>query len=263
MTQPVAPLSYHDALAHFRAEAAAVPADQLQICRADPRVVLVNLKLGIKSTLATEEQIAFVQEHLSKIALKPLLDLPNLGRALIMAVSDVVRHAASPGDIQAKIDFIRDPREQLLSLAEVLAQRGKLDKDKVAKVRAGSGKYDMAHDVVILVGMFRESAAKLAGLHPFSDEELGKYLSAGEWLMENITPDGARVEERKKTEAEHTRDQLWTLIVERHAALRKIGFYLHGEEIDRHVPKLLSRVSAAEIAEEAAPPAAPVAPPAG
>ena len=233
-----------------RAAALALPEEEVQICRADPRVVFANLKLGHKGVLGTPALVTSARAHLPKIPMKQVLELPDLGRALVYASGKVVGRVAGPREIEAKLEFIREPREQMLAQAEVLARRGKLDKDAVARVRAGSGKYDSAHDVVTLVGMYTEHQKALAGLHPFTTPELGKYREAGEWLLEVLTPDGARAEpvKRQKPEAERVRDGVWTLIVARHPYLRKIGFYFHGDEVDRLVPRLQSRVAPTAVA---------------
>lgn len=234
-----------------RAAALAIPEDEAQVCRADARVVFANLKLGHKNLLGTPALVAAARAHLPKIPMKQVQELPDLGRALVYVSGKVIGKVAGPREIEAKLEFIREPREQMLSQAELLARRGVLDGNAVARVRAGTGKYDSAHDVVTLVGMFTEHQKKLAGQHPFSAQELGKYRAAGEWLLEVLTPDGARAEpvKRQKPEAERVRDGVWTLIVARHAYLRKIGFYFHADELDAVVPRLQSRVAPSAAAE--------------
>ncbi|MFS8065732.1 MAG: hypothetical protein ACMG6S_05095, partial [Byssovorax sp.] len=66
----------------------------------------------------------------------------------------------------------RPTEKRSASQAEILAQRGHLDKDRVAKIRANSGKYDKAKDGVDLVELYAEKAASLKGLHPFTQAEL-------------------------------------------------------------------------------------------
>ncbi|APR80907.1 Hypothetical protein A7982_06254 [Minicystis rosea] len=244
----------------FLPRAQALSEEEVQICRADARVAFVNLKAGVENVLGSDEQVAFVEKHLPEIPLADVRALPDLGRALIFATGKVVGRVASAREIEAKLAAIREPREQMLDVAEVLAKRGKLDKDRVAKIRAGSGKYDSAHDVVTLVDLFVENATALAGQHPFTAKELDHARVDGEWLLEHLTPEGARVEKAKtKGAAEDVRDRLWTLIVRQHRALRKIGFYLYEDELDRYVPRLQSRVpgAAVELEEEEQPEPAP------
>jgi len=114
----------------------------------------------------------------------------------------------------------------------------------------GSGKFDMATDGVDLVAVYRENRDAIRGMHPFSDEEIEALETNSEWLIEHLTPDGARAEAKKKSPAEDVRDRLWTLMLRRHPHLRKIGYYLHGDDVDLYVPKLQSRVAQAILEEE-------------
>ncbi|WP_437974563.1 hypothetical protein WMF11_39925 [Sorangium sp. So ce295] len=46
------------------------------------------------------------------------------------------------------------------------------------------------------------------------------------------------------------RDRLWTLLVRRHADLRKIGYYFHGDAFEDVTPKLQSRIVKGAVEEE-------------
>ncbi|KYG04614.1 hypothetical protein BE21_45840 [Sorangium cellulosum] len=59
------------------------------------------------------------------------------------------------------------------------------------------------------------------------------------------------VKKKEKTAAEDARDRLWTLLLRRHPALRKVGYYLHGDDFESVTPCLLSRASSAQAVEEA------------
>jgi hypothetical protein len=227
-----------------------VPEASVQICRADVRVAFANIRLGMKAVLGTAEQIALTRKHLPKIPLDEVLELSDIARALVFAVGKVTGRVASPKEIEQKLALISGPREQMLTQAEILAKRGKLDKDRVAKIRAGSGKYDSAHDVVALVDIFTQEAESLKGLHPFTSQELEEARETAEWLLENLTPEGARTEKKKRSPAEEIRDRLWSIVVARHALLRRIGHYFHGDDVDVHVPRLQSRVAQAVLEEE-------------
>jgi hypothetical protein len=155
-----------------------------------------------KDPAAQGARVAFIEEHLPKIPTGRLLSLVNLSRAVVFASLRVVRRPASPEEVQKNIDLISKPREDFLSTAEVLATRGKLDKDQVAAIREGSGKSDMAADVVALVHLYRSRAADVAGKHPFTEEDFEKALIAAEWLLNHLTPEGARA---PKAIPRHTR----------------------------------------------------------
>lgn len=233
--------------------AAKIPEAEVQVSRADPRLVLVNVKRGVAAVLGTKEQAQAVREHLPKISVDKVLELPDIARAFLFASREVVVRVASPKEIERALQEISGLREDLLTQAELFARRGLLDQQRVAQIRAGSGKYDMARDGMELAALFTQHASALKGLHPFKQEEIEKLGRTSEWLLENLTPAGARTEpvKRKRTPAEDARDRLWTLIVTRHADLRKIGYYMHGDDFEQITPRLLARVQSPRVLEEA------------
>lgn len=245
--------TYKESYDHFLPAAMKLADAEVQACRADVPVALANLKLGVKAVCGEAAQVALIEEHLPKISTQELLDLPDLGRALYFIAGKVVSRAVSPGEIERALKEISGPREQMLGQAEILAQRGHLDRDRVAKIRANSGKFDKAKDGVDLVELYAEKAALLKGLHPFTQEEFDKLGKTSEWLLDHLTPDGARKESRQRTTAEDERDRLWTLVLKRHRSLRVVGYYFHGDDFEAITPKLLSRVAQAVLDEEKPP----------
>jgi hypothetical protein len=244
--------SYRQLYDRYLLVAMAIPSQEVEVCRADPRVAFANVRIGVKAVCGTREQQDFVRKHLPEIPLDEVIELPDVARALLFSLGKVVPRRASPKEIEEKVKEISGPREQLLAQAELLAKRGKLDKDRIAQIRSGSGKYDMAKDGIDLVEVFTEAWDSIKGLHPFSREELTRLEEASEWLLENLTAEGARAETREKNKNDEAdvRDRLWTLLVKRYPYVRKIGFYLYDDDLDAHTPKLQSRVSQATLDEE-------------
>ncbi|WP_437775099.1 hypothetical protein [Sorangium sp. So ce1097] len=207
------------------------------------------MKQGVAAACADP---ARVRRALPELPLDDVLALPDLCRALVFASTRVTARPASSREVEAKLKVVAELREPMLSLAETLARRGLLPRDVVAEIRAGSGKYDMASDGMALAHLYDEHADALRGKHPFTREELDQLREASEWLLDNLTPDGARRPAAKQRgEAEAMRDRLWTLLVRRHADLRKIGYYLDGDAFEDVTPKLQSRVVKAAATEEA------------
>ncbi|MGK3983480.1 hypothetical protein WME99_10605 [Sorangium sp. So ce136] len=158
------------------------------------------------------------------------------------------RTGARPGDVSLASEL----REPMLTLAETLAKRGLLPRDVVAEIRAGTGKYDLASDGMALPHLYEEHADALRGKHPFTQEELDQLREASEWLLDTLTPDGARRPAAKQRgEAENVRDRLRTLLVRRYVDLRKIAYYFHGDAFEDVAPKLQSRLSSSAVADEA------------
>jgi hypothetical protein len=195
--------------------------------------------------------IAELREALPKIAMKAVLELEDLARALVVAAGKIVT-PASTGEIDEKLGVVRALREPMLTTAEVLAGRGILPVDIVAKIRQGTGKYDMASDGEGLARLYRDHAAAIAGKHPFTLEELERIRSASEWLLDRLTPAGAPrppAAGKKAFGPEDIRDRFWTLVVKRHSDLRLMGYYRFRDELDLYVPKLQSRTLGASAGE--------------
>ncbi len=107
----------------------------------------------------------------------------------------------------------------------------------------------MAKDGLDLAGLSAEHTAAIVGLHPFSAADIDALRHDSEWLLEHLTPNGARKEHLERSPEALVRDRLWTMILPRHEDLRKIGFYSYGDEFELYVPKLLSRVSQKALEE--------------
>jgi hypothetical protein len=232
----------------LRPEALAFPDRDVELCRADVRIAFANLKQGVAAACADP---AGVRRALPELPLDDVLSLPDLGRALVFASTRVTARPASSREVEAKLKVVAELREPMLSLAETLARRGLLPRDVVVEIRAGSGKYDMASGGMALAHLCEEHADALRGKHPFTREEFELLREASEWLLDNLTLDGARRPAvKQRGEAEAMRDRLWTLLLRRHADLRKIGYYLHGDAFEDVTPKLQSRVVKAAATEE-------------
>ncbi|WP_437760430.1 hypothetical protein [Sorangium sp. So ce1389] len=248
---PTATTTYHACYKRFAPLAAELPDRDVEVCRADVRIAFANVKRGVQAACADPARI---RRALPELPLDDVLALPDLGRALIFAATRVTAKPASSGEIDAKLKIVTELREPMLTLAETLAKRGLLPKDVVAEIRAGTGKYDLASDGMALAHLYQEHADALRGKHPFTQEEFDQLREASEWLLDTLTPEGARRPATKQRgEAENMRDRLWTLLVRRYADLRKIAYYFHGDAFEDVAPKLQSRLSssaAADVAEE-------------
>jgi len=253
------PQSSSELLEKYRAPAIKLkPADVL-VCRADTRIAFANVKQGVESLFGPEgdpgrkERIAAVQEQLPKLnAKKTAKKLPELARALMLAAQQVAP-PVSTGEINEKLVIVGKHREPILTTAEVLAAKGLLPRDEVAKIRAGSGKYDIASDGVALSDLFAAHAAEVKGKHAFTDEDFTEMRDAAEWLLDRLTPTGAKKAPSGKSDAADLRDRLWTLLVTGHSDLRVMGYVMFRDDFDVKVPKLQSQTTEATKELETAP----------
>jgi hypothetical protein len=256
--KPVAaPRTPEQLLVYYLPVAKKLPAAEVQICRANTRIALTNVRFAIRANFGPAEdparpaRIKEVHAALPKIKLKRVLALPNLARALLLAANKATGKPASDGEINERLAVVSSLREPMLTQAETLAGRGIFSKEVVAKIRAGSGKYDMASDGAALVSLYAEHAREAAGKHPFTEEEFAKVREASEWLLERLTPTGAKPRTPvKRPEAEDVRDRLWTLLLKRYTDVRVIAYYFHQEAYEQYAPRLQSRLAEAPAPNE-------------
>jgi hypothetical protein len=117
----------------------------------------------------------------------------------------------------------------------------------------GTGPYDIARDLVDLVGLYREHAAGLRNKIPFTDAWFAEAEAVGTWLMANITPTGApKVSADAADAAALLRDQLWAMLLERDVKLRVVAAVLFEAKAATIVPPLQSRAATASAGSPAA-----------
>ena len=137
-------------------------------------------------------------------------------------------------------------------MAGVVVPRSQTRADVVAGIKAKGGLPAMAAGAVRLCALYTEHAEDVRGMHSFSEKEIHDLGADGEWLLEHLKPGNVRkhAASRAQTPADD-RDRLGELLVRRHAMLRKIGYYFHGENVDAFVPPLLSSARQSVAVEEA------------
>lgn len=234
--------SYDVSFESFRTQALMIPTERVLPFRADVNVVVANIKKGVESLFGPHgdaergARVSALQEALPKLDLKKVLELTDLGRALVAAAERVA--APLVVEINQKLEIVRNLREPLLRTAIVLAGKGLLPKNEVIALQSGTDKIGLANDGVELATMFQANAAKIHGMHPFTPKELSTLRATSEWILERLSPERTSVTRAKRTPAEDLCDRLWTMIVERHSDLRVIAYYQHRDDFESRAPKL-------------------------
>jgi hypothetical protein len=135
-----------------------------------------------------------------------------------------------------------------------------LPRERVAKVREGTGKLDSARDFVALPGLFAEYSDALHGKHPFPADKLDLLATLGGTLVQNVKPSRAHGEVAKRTAEAILRDQFAFLAAERYDHLQVLAAVALGKrKADALLPAL--RSAAALGGPEGAAETAPTAPP--
>jgi len=237
--EPFVTTSSITAFEHFTPMASQVSVDDLEVCRADVELVRVNIGLGVD---AIRPHVDTIERKLPECPLVDVLELPALALALVFSTSKVVR-PASTREIEQRLASVRLGRELALLQLEIFAGLKLIPAEIPAKIRAGQGPLDSARDAVAIVGVFRTHADVVAGKHPFTVAFLDTLATDGDWLIQQLRPRNAKTAPAERDPAAIVRDQLWSLIRERHEHLRQAGAIVFGlRNVDRQIPLLGARV---------------------
>ncbi len=252
------PPSHKKSFESFLPAARQLGKEQVQPLKLDVNLIYANVGQGVSAVLPLLPRLV---AELPMLPVDELTKLPALAEALLYAHAESQRHS-QPGkrqEIDAKLTELLALREPLLLQAEVFAHLGLVPADRVAQIRAGKGLFDAAQDGVALSDLYGEYRDRVAGKHPFTEAQLSRVAELGQGLLQVITPDGARTPVTSAAaQAMEDRDRIYSLLLLRHAALRKAGFYLFGEQVDELVPALGARLGKRRDLD--APEPAPVAP---
>lgn len=237
---------------HFRPLALRVEADDLAHFRYDPQLASHNVRVGLA---AVEPRMDELQRRDAELDPAELLELPSLALALGFAAARVpAPKRASKGEIEAKVTAISRPRELTLRYLEVVdaLEPDLFPPGRIAKIRNGKGRLDMAQDCVQIAAVFHEHAAKLAGRHPFTAEYIAAMAADGAWLLGVLRPGNAKAAPAARTPESIERDRFARLLEERYDKLRTAGVMLFGiRSVDAKVPPLYSGTRATAGEDEA------------
>ncbi len=232
----------------------------------DISLIHPNVRIGLRSITP---HLGHIRAALPTIALDAVLALPSLCAGLLHAHTLVTApRGVTREDLDDRYAKLQEVRLPLLHQAQTFKHLGTFPAERVDKLASGGGMFKHALSGIGLHALFTEYRAQIAQKHPFTDAMLDAVADHGLWLIEHITPAGARAEEPDANDTRDLRNRFWTLITERHALLRRIGYQLFPEEsIDEKVPALQSRLAASartdeDDHEDDAPAAAPDAKPA-
>ncbi|WP_437960810.1 hypothetical protein WME76_14950 [Sorangium sp. So ce119] len=245
------------AFAHFRPLAERVPAADLPVFTGQPLLMRANVRAALD---ALEPHLPAAVSALREPRLKEVFELPALVMALDFSAARVPVATLSAGEIDRMLAEGAPWRELMLSYLEVASHPllGLLPRERVAAVRAGSGKLDKARDFVALPGLFAEFSAALAGKHPFPADRLDLLATLGGALVQQVRPGNAAAAVPKRTEEAILRDRIAALVAERYDHLQVLAAVALGKrKADELLPALRAAVAlgsnGAAAAQEEAP----------
>lgn len=229
-----------EALAEFLEEARSIPQRDVRSLGGDPSLALHNIYVGLEAAAPHETALTDLP---APFDLKAMKSLSRLALGVIYATAQVDR--SSPGTVRKLFKRAVDLRDVMLSAAVSLMKSGVLPEAKVRKIVVGRGMRDMVQDCVDLAQLFRDHAADVKGKTAITKSQIDETAQIGDQLLATLKPARAktRVSDAVKS-AVDTRNRMWTLLVTRHREqLRRAGYWLWLDDVDAHVPPLLSSAS--------------------
>lgn len=215
----------------------------------DITLIAPNLRQGLRSIAPYHDHI---RKTLPGIPLDAVLALQGLSTAILHAHTIVTDPTGVTRDeIAQHYAALQELRVPMLLQAQVFKHRKLVPAARVDVLRDGSGMVRHALQGIGLHALFTEFRVAVEHKHPFTSDEIDAVSERGLWLLDHVTPIGARDEAPEEDESRDLRNRFWTLLVERHALLRRIGYNLFAEdEVDTRIPSLKARVTTARATEE-------------
>lgn len=236
------------AFAHFRPLAESVEVDELPVFTGQPLLMRANI---IAALAAIEPHLPAAVLALREPRLREVFELPALVMALDFASARVPVSKLSAGEIQAMLSEGAPWRALMLDFLEVASHPlvGLLPRERVAAVRAGTGRLDMAQDYVALPGLFTEFGEALAGKHPFPPAALARLGELGGALVQTMRPKQAGALKLARPLEAILRDRFAWLVAERYDHLGVLAAAAVGKrKADALLPALRSSVSTSRTA---------------
>lgn len=228
------------AFEHFRPLAEAVPSEGLPVFNGQPLLMRANVLAALS---AVEPHLHVAVTSLREARLAEIFELPALVMALDFAARRVPVAKLSAKEIEAMLAEGAPWRELMLGYLEVASHPaiGLLPRERVAAVRAGRGKLDMAQDFVALPGLFTEFEAALAGKHPFPSSAIARLGELGGALVQTIRPGQAAAVKPSRPPEAILRDRFAWVVTERYDRLGVIATVALGKrKADALLPALRS-----------------------
>ena len=244
------PTTAREAYDRFVHAASDLPASALVPFRSvDPALARHNAQLGVDAVTPLRVRIA---HELPAVSFANIASLPELALAVQYAARQA-ESAPSANDIASNLSAAHALRGTLLTIADGLARTGLLPAQDIAKIKKGRGALDAAADCVELSELFGKYEKKISGKHAATAQMLKSANEVGSYLLSTLKSSRAKEKKAVNGPALEARDRLWSLLVQRHKDLRRVGYYLWDDTFGEHVPALLAHK---RTVKEAAKPAA-------
>jgi hypothetical protein len=148
--------------------------------------ITVDIARAASIVLGAEAGIRALQPQIE--AKLPEFDVGQIESLRDMALAAWYVHAAiapevDEGEVKRLVSEATPLKRSMLVQADALADRGLLDAQRIAIIRAGRGSRDLANDMVALSAMFRQSWGEVEGKTAVTIEELDRAAELGTKLI--------------------------------------------------------------------------------
>jgi hypothetical protein len=215
----------------------------------------VDIPYCVAIVLGAAPHIAELRADLARLpdfAIEHVDHLPTYAQAAWQAHLESLNEAAPAANaLKRLIEEAAPLREGLLSSAELLADKGLLDKSVVADIRTGTGHVDAANDLVQLSTLFRAHWPRLHDKTPFEATEVERAGAIGHELL---TAYGQKRVSSSKVDvvARDRRARAFTLLVRVYDACRRGVTYVrwHEGDADEIAPSMFRRMGSRRAVEK-------------
>lgn len=219
-------------------EARALPLDEVQVPNVDFVLAEAHARAGAMAVLAHRAEVERELPAVDWTAIEAVSDLASeLGSAARAARVPPPR----PKDLPGLIEEAYALRRVLVTSLEAAKQAYGLEKTRFW-LSAGRGAIAAARDL--------QSGAAWLAAHPdicarlpLRPEQLARADALAAELVPRLRPRGAR-RRPERNDAIEIRNRLWTLLVRRYREVRRVAYWIWGDEFDAYAPPLGSRFGA-------------------
>ncbi|MFO0652389.1 MAG: hypothetical protein U0326_39585 [Polyangiales bacterium] len=157
--------------------------------RADLPLALHNVRIGVDAVMPFVARIAV---ELPTVPLARVAELPNYVRGAMYADSlSTSPRAVTGDDIAEKLAELQEIRIPALLQLQVFKLKKMASAAVVDGIVEGRGTLNFAQDGIDIEREFTSHHDAWRAKHPFTDEEVARAGTLGNWLLDHVQPDGA------------------------------------------------------------------------
>lgn len=209
-------------------------------CQANTDVILTNVNLAADA-LSKPEAAAMIGSDLQNVDTRLIAETRRLAWALNFVAHTLSLKRHAPVTLQ-ELQRGRDLRRKLLLTLSCAVEWEVMPGELLEELSRGNAKTDLGHTLINAVALLRQYATPLEKRTFVTAELMAEAERLGQKLLEHGklgSPLAAKTRIEKSAHVQ-ARDLLFALLLQRYDRMRRIAFWVWGEDANRHVPPLRS-----------------------